>query len=139
MENPLTFMAGRNPFTARLVAPCGMDCAICMAHLRDKNRCPGCNSPDRQHHRNCFLFSCTERKGRFCYSCAQFPCRRLKQLDERYRTKYNMSTLENLASIRKDGIRAFVKSERERWTCTSCGGTVDIHHYRCSACGREPE
>jgi predicted amidophosphoribosyltransferase len=32
-----------------------------------------------------------------------------------------------------------VKSERERWTCKTCGGTIDVHHYRCSVCGKEPE
>jgi hypothetical protein len=110
-----------------------------MAFLREKNRCPGCNSPDRQHHRNCFLFSCGERKGRYCSACAEFPCQRLAQLDKRYRTKYHMSMLDNLAAIRKDGIRAFVKAERERWTCKACGGTIDVHHSRCSVCGKEPE
>jgi ribosomal protein S27AE len=50
-----------------------------------------------------------------------------------------MSMLDNLAAITKDGIRAFVKSERERWTCTACGGTIDVHHDRCSACGKVPE
>lgn len=45
--------------------------------------------------------------------------------------------LENLEAIRKNGIREFVKTERERWTCTTCGGTIDVHHRRCSACGKE--
>jgi len=50
-----------------------------------------------------------------------------------------MSMLDNLAAIKKNGIRAFVKSERERWTCKACRGTIDIHRYCCSACGKEPE
>jgi hypothetical protein len=25
-----------------LVAPCGMNCGICRAYLREKNKCPGC-------------------------------------------------------------------------------------------------
>jgi hypothetical protein len=29
-----------------LVAPCGMNCGLCMRHLRDKNRCQGCRSAD---------------------------------------------------------------------------------------------
>jgi hypothetical protein len=132
-------MAAKNPFRASLIAPCGMDCAICMGHLRQKNRCPGCNSPDRRHHINCRIYSCPKRPGRYCYDCAEFPCRWILQLDKRYRTKYHLSLLENLAAIRKHGIRAFVKSERERWTCTTCGGTVDVHHHQCSECGKEPE
>jgi hypothetical protein len=132
-------MVTKNPFRTSLIAPCGMDCAICMAHLWERNRCPGCNSPDRRHHINCFLFSCGERKGRYCFDCANYPCRRLSQLDKRYRTKYRMSMLQNLAAIQKHGIRAFVRSERERWTCTACGGTVDVHHGRCSVCGNTRE
>jgi len=50
-----------------------------------------------------------------------------------------MSMIENLEAIKRDGIRAFVKSERERWSCKACGGTIDIHHFRCSVCSREPE
>ena len=50
-----------------------------------------------------------------------------------------MSMIDNLESIRQHGIRAFVKSKRERWACKACGGTVDVHHHRCSVCGKEPE
>lgn len=132
-------MAAKNPFRTTLIAPCGMDCAICSAHLREKNRCGGCYAPDRLCNINCTISACEHVKDRYRHDCGGFPCRRLKQLDKRYRTKYHMSMLENLAAISKDSIRAFVKSERERWTCTACGGTIDIHHYRCSACGKELE
>ena len=132
-------MAAKNPFRTTLIAPCGMDCAICMAFLREKNRCGGCYTPERQCLRSCLIFTCERVKDRYHHTCAEFPCRRLKQLDTRYRMKYPMSMLDNLAAIRKEGLRAFVKSERERWTCKACGGTVDIHHYRCSVCRQEPE
>ena len=29
-----------------LIAPCGMNCGICMAYLREKNKCPGCRVID---------------------------------------------------------------------------------------------
>ena len=29
-----------------LIAPCGMNCGICMAFLRPTNKCPGCRSDD---------------------------------------------------------------------------------------------
>lgn len=29
-----------------LIAPCGMNCSICMAYLREKNKCPGCRGND---------------------------------------------------------------------------------------------
>jgi hypothetical protein len=50
-----------------------------------------------------------------------------------------MNMPENLAAIRNNGIRAFVKSKRARWTCKAFGGTIDVHHGCCSACGKEPE
>jgi len=66
-------------------------------------------------------------------------CTRLRRLDARYRKKYGMSMIENLGAIREQGIRAFVRTERERWTCTACGGAIDVHHGRCSACRKERE
>ena len=63
----------------------------------------------------------------------------MKQLEKRYRTRYGMSMLENLDAIRQNGIRAFIRAERERWTCPACGGTIDVHHGRCSECGKERE
>jgi hypothetical protein len=132
-------MAAKNPFRTTLIAPCGMNCAICMAYLREKNRCKGCYAANRQCTRNCTIAACREIKERYNHECEGFPCRRLNNLDKRYRTKYHMSMLENLTVIREHGIRTFVKSERERWTCMTCGGTIDVHHYRCSACGKEPE
>jgi hypothetical protein len=132
-------MAIKNYFRSTLIAPCGMDCAICSAFLREKNRCNGCYSANCTCRRHCTIAACMLVKNRYSHDCQEFPCRRLKQLDKRYRTKYHMSMLDNLAVIKKDGIRSFVKSERERWTCKSCGGTIDVHHYRCSACGKVPE
>ncbi|MDD5456566.1 MAG: hypothetical protein PHV30_05985 [Candidatus Margulisbacteria bacterium] len=29
-----------------LIAPCGMNCAICLGYLREKNKCPGCSETD---------------------------------------------------------------------------------------------
>ena len=63
----------------------------------------------------------------------------MQQLDKRYRTRYGMSMLENLDAIRQNGIRAFVRAEQERWTCRACSGTIDVHHGRCSKCGKERE
>jgi hypothetical protein len=132
-------MAEKNLFRTALIAPCGMDCAICSAFLRTKNRCEGCNAPDRRCNRNCTIAACPQVKGRYRHTCDSFPCRRLRQLDKRYRTKYHMSMLENLEAIREHGVRAFLRSERERWTCDACGGTIDVHHKRCSACGKDRE
>ncbi len=127
-----------------LIAPCGMNCGICLGYLREKRHCPGCQSEDTQKRvscqrcgiKNCELLAQTE--SGFCYECPKYPCRRLKQLDLRYRTKYSMSMIENLENIRNNGITAFTESENKRWRCANCGGVICVHRGSCYACGATP-
>jgi hypothetical protein len=63
----------------------------------------------------------------------------VRQLDLRYRKKYGMSMIENLEAIRQHGIRKFIKSEKERWTCSECGGVICVHRGFCSTCGAKKE
>ncbi len=126
---------------AMMIAPCGMNCGLCLSYHRDKNRCGGCNSDDFSKQKSCTacrIRNCDEIKasaGAFCFECSHFPCARLRQLDKRYRTRYGMSMLENLASIRELGLERFVAAERERWRCPECGGVVCVHRERCLHCG----
>lgn len=76
---------------------------------------------------------------RYNHTCAEFPCKKLRQLDDRYRKKYGVSMIDNLDEIRKLGIHEFIKTERERWTCKTCGGIIDVHHGCCCSCGKERE
>lgn len=107
--------------TTKQVAPCGMNCGICRAYLREKNKCPGCRAVDtdkaisviRCKIKNCDVIQ--KGKVRFCFECEKFPCAWLKNLDKRYRSKYGMSEIENLENIRDNGIDEFVKSERKKW------------------------
>lgn len=124
-----------------LIAPCGMNCGICLGHLRDKNQCPGCRKKDAyesSYGRKCIIRSCQilkENNWKFCSDkCDKYPCLRLRNLDKRYRTKYNMSMIENLENIKENGIRKFVKSEKARWACPECGGTVCVHRGHCLIC-----
>lgn len=125
-----------------LIAPCGMNCGICLAYLREKNKCPGCRGKDvdkpiyciRCKIKNCEFLQ--RDKAKYCFQCSSFPCARLKQLDKRYRTRYGMSMIENLEYIRGFGIRKFVASENARWACPDCGGTICVHRHRCRQCGK---
>ena len=127
--------------TSSLIAPCGMNCGICLARLRDKNRCPGCVHTGPGTPRYCLacrIRNCDARpsdRQAFCFACAQFPCARLKRLDKRYRTKYGMSMIENLEHIRETGIAAFLSGEMVRWNCPQCGGLLCVHRDRCLHCG----
>jgi len=128
-----------------LIAPCGINCGLCSAYIRARNPCPGCLAPVRAetgHRTTCSIKYCAEpggpaRKRRFCFSCGKFPCQRLLNLDRRYRTKYGVSMLENLANVRAHGVAAFVRREKVRWLCPSCGATLCVHRRQCVACGAE--
>jgi hypothetical protein len=128
-----------------LMAPCGMNCGICLGYLRDKNRCPGCHGDDAKKSPSCLrciISHCemlkTSESG-FCFECPKYPCRRLKDLDKRYRTKYAMSMIENLGFIREHGLNAFVEKEHERWRCRKCGGVICVHRHFCFSCGEKPD
>lgn len=107
---------------SELIAPCGMNCGLCIGYFREKNKCPGCNedwSCNREYIKKCVLRNCEKRKKsglKFCSGkCDEYPCRRLKNLDKRYRQRYDMSMLENLENLEKIGIGKFLDDEKERW------------------------
>jgi len=117
-----------------LIAPCGMNCGICKAHLRERNPCHGCSHAEQNRPKtrvNCRLRLCDKRQGRFCYSCNDFPCDRLKSLDRRYRVRYGMSEIDNLVFIRDQGLERFLEEERRKWLSES--GVLCVHdrmYYR---------
>lgn len=124
-----------------LIASCGMNCGLCIGHLREKRPCGGCfkindvNKPNIC--RTCKIVNCNklaETESGFCYDCISFPCNRLKQLDKRYRTKYGMSMIENLANIQIFGLDAFIKNEEAKWKCKICGSGLCVHRDFCLIC-----
>jgi len=128
-------------FNSTMIAPCGMNCGLCIGYLREKNPCPGCNGDDADKPKHCVVCRirhCEEIGGgeqKFCSECAKFPCARLRQLDRRYRTKYGMSMIENLESTVQLGLEGFVTREKDQWRCPECGGVVCVHRTSCIYCG----
>lgn len=131
-----------------LVAPCGMNCGVCVSYLAMKNDlkkqgfhkayCAGCLPRGK----NCtFMKKQCDLLGnglvRFCYECGDFPCSRLKALDKRYRTNYHMSMVGNLEFIRKHGIGRFLETEKAKWSCPECGEVRCCHNGLCLNCGLE--
>lgn len=126
-----------------LIAPCGMNCGLCMCYLREKNTCGSCRSGDEGKAKS--VLACTIRtcdivrasESGFCSDCTKIPCPRLKRLGARYRQKYRMSMRDNLQAIRGKGVEAFAESERERWACPECGGVQCVHIAECIYCGHD--
>jgi hypothetical protein len=126
----------------RLIAPCGLNCGICHAYLREKNSCPGCYSVDENRWvsiARCIIRKCETIKlneSGFCYECEKYPCKRMKQLDKRYSSRYGVSNLKNLEYIRENGLPAFNEKEKVQWSCPQCGGTICVHKGYCLTCGK---
>jgi hypothetical protein len=126
------------------VAPCGVICDICSGFQRSKNKCVGCNSSGNKpyHCTECSIKSCLEKQGDeklLCNECGKFPCRRIKNLDKRYTTKYGESPIQNLQKIKVIGINSFVKIETKKWTCSTCGHLVCVHKDVCLICDAKNE
>jgi hypothetical protein len=123
-----------------MIAPCGMNCAACYAHLRKKRTCPGCRGPEdgqpnycsRCQIRNCAL----NREIEFCFECSSFPCTLVKRIDKRYRVRYQVSLIENALRIKSVGIKQFLMEEKEKWTCSHCRGVISLHARACSECSQ---
>jgi hypothetical protein len=134
-------------FDKQLIAPCGMNCAICSRYLAYKNNltevkgkiihCAGC----RPDNKKCALQKiCADnrkllkREIAFCFECNCFPCDRLKKLDDRYQRNYNMSMIENLMNIKTKGISKFMKHQFKKYKCPKCDGLKSVHSGKCFAC-----
>lgn len=135
-------MVTTEPFTLqpRHIAPCGMNCALCLAFQRPKDKCSGCREEDDHRpscRRSCIIRNCPTVQSsisHLCYECEKMPCRRLKQLDARYRTKYGMSMIANLTEIRDKGMDVFLAHQVERYTCPTCQGLLCVHRSHCLSC-----
>lgn len=135
-------MKKANPILKELIAPCGMNCALCSRYLAYANNltrshCIGC----RPSKKNCGVKNkCTGTKNisegniPFCFECSQYPCKSLHHLDERYRKNYGMSMIDNLEFIHKNGIAQFIKSQYKKHHCSQCGNLISVHNNKCFKC-----
>ena len=131
-------------FTSRLIAPCGMDCAICSGYLALRHDvkskgirmpyCKGCRPRDKTCaflKKRCELL--LNNKVNFCYECKDFPCERLKRIDRRYQTFFRMSPIDNLEFIKKNGVMSFLESQT-KWQCPKCDDVICCHNGICFSC-----
>ena len=131
-----------------LIAPCGMNCAVCSGYLAGKHElkkqgvimpaCAGC----RPRGKLCAFLKkrcprLLEGAVTYCYECPEFPCRHLEHIDRRYRANYRMSLIGNLETIRERGMTVLLAEAEEQWRCPRCGGVICCHNGICFACGLE--
>lgn len=133
------------PSQEELIAPCGMNCAVCSRYLSNLNslnrsQCSGC----RPGNKKCsYLFEkCSGINGAlkgnanasFCYECGQYPCKQINRMDDRYRKNYGMSVKVNLEFIKKMGVDKFTREQYAEYHCPKCGGLISIHNRKCFKC-----
>jgi hypothetical protein len=132
----------------QLIAPCGMNCAICADYLareygvRQKGitvaTCEGCRARNKKCaflKKSCPLLM--NGKVQYCYECGSFPCRRLAAIDGRYQTHFRMSMVQNLNNIKQHGVQQFLTEQENKWRCPRCNGTICCHNGLCFKCDFE--
>jgi hypothetical protein len=90
-------MKKTNSISEKLIALCGMNCAICSKYLAyvnnlKRSQCKGC----RPENKKCtYLFEkCSginnTVKGNattiFCFECEKYPCKEINRMDDRYQS-----------------------------------------------------
>lgn len=128
-----------------LIAPCGMNCALCSRYLAFKNDlkakginhtyCMGCRQQN-------IICSCIKKKCSliykdeidYCYECNEYPCKAVNKLDKRYRKFYRMSEIDNLNFIKEYGMQKFLKQQEKKWECKKFGDLICCHYGICYNC-----
>jgi hypothetical protein len=136
----------KNSTRKELIAPCGMDCGICSHYLayshhfpkrKGIQQCIGCRERNKLCafiKRDCEFLK--KNKINFCFECQTFPCQNLKRMDKKYTDRYGMSFVENLLSIRENGLNRFIQKQKRKYRCSQCGDTICIHNNKCYTCDK---
>ena len=128
-----------------LIAPCGMNCRICIAYFgytmsgaKRKKKCMGCYPTGKScSHLKKYCEKLTRKKIGYCFECNDFPCKKLQRLDASYRQRFNMSMIDNLRNITQHGMKQFLQSQKLKYECPNCGGVVCVHDGKCYECTLE--
>lgn len=137
-------METKNPIRPELIAPCGINCALCSRYLAGLNNhkttsCPGC----RPRNMRCtYLFAkcrglnheVLPGAAEFCIKCDQYPCKEIERLQKRYTSHYNIDPKANLTAIKQAGIDRFIVEEYRQHRCEHCGGLISMHNRKCFNC-----
>ena len=122
-----------------LIAPCGINCALCYGFIRPRNKCSGCRAADGDKPvscTNCKIVACEKRiqnKWSTCAPC-DTPCQRFKNLDKRYTSKYHMNLSENISIIKEHGVKYLLTQQNKDYRCAKCGELLCLHREECPSC-----
>jgi hypothetical protein len=127
---------------AELIAPCGMNCKICIAFFgytmsgkKRRMKCIGCSPSGKScAHLKKYCKKLTKKEIEYCYECNDFPCKQIHKLDDKYRKRFDMSMIANLRYIKENGMEKFLQKQEEKYKCPKCGGIICVHNGKCYSC-----
>ena len=145
----------------KFTSPCGLDCFNCPMYLANENEelrakisknsgipfnqalCKGCRdeqgAPDFLNWTEpCNVYKCiTKRNLDFCCFCEDYPCKELNEfMNDKWPHHWTME--HNLAFIRDHGVEKWLKTQKQEWSCKSCGAEIMWYQKKCS-CGKQLE
>jgi hypothetical protein len=121
----------------KLIAHCGINCAVCYRFIQKANSCPGCliGIGKKLPHPKCEIRACAiHHVIVHCYECPEFPCEKIVHLNTIYTKQYGLSLILNNYSMKNGGISRFLASERIKWECPNCHGRLSVHLPDCPYC-----
>jgi hypothetical protein len=115
--------------------------AACCAGVPDAElSCGGCTS-ERLYAgcRVCTFRDCATRRGlERCGDCADYPCADFGRWQAVARLLPHVrEAAPSLATIRREGVAAWLEAQRRRWSCPRCGAPLSWYQERCGGCGRD--
>jgi hypothetical protein len=87
----------------------------------EKVTCEGCRGPLSSHwSEDCKMMLCAKEKGhKYCFECASFPCEVLSKFGADG-VSHHKKTVENLKTMRKIGLEAWIKEQNKKGSATFC-------------------
>ena len=115
-------------FDPAIIAPCGINCGACRAHLRPKLPCPGAGVSGRATRRPAYparSVSAGNGPVRFVFPVRSFPAPCSCGWIPGTCTRYGISEIGNLECIRDKGLEKFLEGECRKWV--SGNGIICVH------------
>jgi len=110
--------------------PCGLYCGACAAP-----DCNGCQSDFIDENvKGCYFRKCSKDKNIIaCCFCTDYPCYQLTEfMNDKWPHHWTMKP--NLDFIKNNGIKEWLTSQKQEWSCTKCGAPIFWYKKEC-VCG----
>lgn len=113
----------------------------CLAIVPEEDlACSGCTSDHRYAGcRVCGFRDCATSRGLArCGECTEYPCKQFERWQSISRLLPHVGEAAgSLATIQREGVDAWLTSQKKRWSCPSCAAPLSWYETVCDACGRD--